>query len=112
MLPTYQWGSPINSDGGWRAGEFLIELRGQGLKSLVGLFPADVGNKNHGEVVLRVEPDLGHVFGIGAAVGYEAAGGPGNCNFPPPKGILPLFRSPWFGPRLVRDSDNRGMQLP
>lgn len=111
MLPTQGLGSPITSGGGWRGGEFFIELGGQGMKGLVGLFPADIGDENHGEVTLGIEPDLGQVFGIGAAVGYEAGGGPGNRNFPSTQSILPLLGGAGFGPWLIRDSDNRRMQL-
>ena len=112
MLPTQGLGSPIAAGGGRRGGEFLIELGGQGLKGLVGLFPADVGDENHGEVALGVEPDLGQVFAVGAAVGFEAGGRPSNREFAPAQGVFPLLGGAGLGSRLVRDSDNRGLQLP
>ena len=65
-----------------------------------------------GEVVFGVKPDLGQVFAVGAAVGFEAVGRPINGEFAPAQGVFPLLGGAGFGPRLVRDCDNRGMQLP
>ena len=81
-------------------------------KGLVGLFSADVGDENHGEVTLGVKPDLGQVFAVGAAVGFERGGSPIKSKFAPAQCVFPMLGGAGFGPRLVRDSDNRGVKLP
>jgi hypothetical protein len=62
----------------------LVEFGSQGVEGPVSLAAADVGEEDQGKVALEVEPDVGQVPDVGAAVEGEGGMGPSldayDCN--------------------------------
>jgi hypothetical protein len=87
----------------WRWwGEFFVEYWDQGVKGLIGLIAADVGDQDQGEIKLGVEPDVGQVHDVGAAVEGEGMRGPGDGELAPAQGVLTMFRGAGLGTLFFR----------